>query len=459
MMKREDDRRSRARPLRLFAMVFVPVLLLAGGALGYGWLTGEPGHAGKRKGVRAHSIRLAHRGPVRPRYGRGGFSGRGKRARVAPLVETRRVRLGSWVLSKTFHGRVQAGHVLEVRMPVSGRVVAVHPHLRTGGYVRKGDVLLRVDDLSYRMAVSQARATLEEIRGKIREIKAQLAMEEASLQNARQQLEVAKRDLQRMERLQKSGTASSKALDEAILAVAQRRLAVMQKEGAVRIARARLDQYRAQLQKQQAALELAQRNLADTVYAAPFDARVVSAQVEKGQYVTPADRLFTLSAIRSLKVKFSISEDQYGDLLAAQEAVIGLPVKIVWRSGSLRRVFSGKIERTAPQLDENTGLLAVFSSLQGDESGLHQIPLGAFVDVVITVASSRKVARLPESALHENDTVFVVENGRLKSRPVRVLARAGGELIVADGVREGEEILSSPMPNARDGMHVRKAKP
>ncbi len=378
---------------------------------------------------------------------------------MAPLVETHRVRLGSWVLSKTFYGRVQAGHVLEVRMPVSGRVVAVHPHLRTGGYVKKGDVLLRVNDLAYRMAVDQARAALKEIEGKIREIQAQIAMEEASLQNAHRQLEVAKRDLQRVERLQKSGTASSKALDEAILAVAQRRLAVMQKEGAVRIARARLEQYRAQLQKQQAALRLAQRDLADTVYQAPFDARVISAQVEKGQYVTPADRLFTLSAIRSLKVKFSISEDQYGDLLAAQGKILGLPVKIVWRSGSLRHVFSGEIERTAPQLDENTGLLAAFASLQGDEEALQLIPLGAFVDVVVTAASSRKVARLPESALHENDTVFVVENGRLKSRAVRILARAQGEVIIAEGMREGEEVLSSPMPNARDGMHVRKAKP
>ncbi len=458
-MKKGDDRRSRTRPLKLFAMVFLPVLLLAGGALGYGWLTGEFGHAGKRKGVRAHSVRVAHRGPVRPRYGRSGFFERRNRARMAPLVETHRVRLGSWVLSKTFYGRVQAGHVLEVRMPVSGRVVAVHPHLQTGGYVRKGDVLLRVDDLTYRMAVDQARAALKEIEGKIREIQAQIAMEEASLQNARRQLEVAKRDLQRVERLQRSGTASSKALDEAILAVAQRRLTVMQKEGAVRIARARLEQYRAQLQKQQAALRLAQRDLADTVYQALFDARVISAQVEKGQYVTAADKLFTLSAIHSLKVQFSMSEDQYGDLLAAQGKILGLPAKIIWRSGSLRHVFSGEIERVAPQLDENTGLLAAFASLQGDEEALRLIPLGAFVDVVVTAAISRKVARLPESALHENDTVFVVENGRLKSRSVRILARAQGEVIIADGVREGEEVLSNPMPNARDGMHVRKAKP
>ena len=440
-------------------MVLVPVLLLAGGVLGYGWLTGEFGRAGERKEARAHSVRLAHRGPVRPRYGRGALPRRGKRVRMAPLVETRRVRLGPWSLSRTFHGRVRAGHLLEVRLPVSGRVVAVHPQLRTGGYVRKGEVLLRVDDLAYRVAVDQARAALEEIEAKIREAEAQVAMEEASLQNARRQLEVARRDLQRVERLQRSGTASSKALDEAILAVAQRRLTVMQKEGAVRIARARLEQYRAQLQKQQAALELAQRDLADTVYEAPFDARVVSAQVEKGQYVTAADKLFTLSAIRSLKVQFSISEDQYGDLLAAHEKVPGLPVKIVWQSGSLRHVLSGEIERVAPQLDENTGLLAVFSSLRGNEEALRLIPLGAFVDVVVKVTSPRKVARLPESALHENDTVFVVENGRLKSRPVRVLARAGGEVIVADGVREGEEVLASPMPNAHDGMHVRKAKP
>ena len=457
-MKTDQQTEPRTSPLRLFAMAMLPVLLLAAGAAGYGWLTGRLG-AGKAEGVSAPAPHHARRGPRGPRYGRGGANWRTRgRRTTAPLVEIRRVELSEWRPRMRFYGRIIAPHRVGLRMPVSGRIVMVNPRLRPGGEVKKGEILVRLDDFAYRAALAQAEAALEEARAKARESEAQIALEEASLKNARRQLELARRDLARVRELAGTGAASGKALDAAILTETQRRLAVTQKKGAIGAARARLAQYRAQIRRQRELVKLARRDLADTVLEAPFDARVLSAQAETGQYVTPSSELALLADKGRLEARFSMSEDQYGDLLALGGSLRGAPVRIIWKSGHTRLALPGRLERIAPEVDAASGAVTAFASIGAGDDLLRKTPIGSFVDVMLAAPRARKVARLPEGALHDGGQVFIIRDGVLRPRKVRALARDGGEIIIAGGLETGEEVMISPLPNARAGMRVRTVK-
>ena len=440
-----------------FAKVLLPLLLLAGGIIGYTRLSGQP--AGIRPESASATVSRRMRGASHgPRYGHGGANWRARGQRSAPLVETRRARLTEWRPRMTFYGRIVAPHRVELRPPVSGRVIMTNPRFRVGGEVKKGEILLRLDDFAYRSALAQAEAALEEMRASARESEALIALERDSLEVARQQLELARRDLDRMRRLAGNGTVSDKALDAAILTESQRRLTVLQKRRAIDTARARLAQTKARIRRQRELVKVARRNLADTVVRAPFDARVLSVEVAVGQYVTPSDGLAVLADASALEVRFSMTEDQYGDLLALGGTPAGAPVRIVWKSGLAQFDLSGVVERIAPEVDSASGMVTVFASLDADAALLRKVPLGAFADVSLMAPGGRKVVRLPEGALHEGERVFVVLGDVLRPRRVRPLARENGEVIVAGGLENGEEVLVSPLPNASAGMRVRKVE-
>ncbi len=458
-MEKEDVRDKGGRRFRLLAMTLLPVALLALGVAGYRHYAERPGAgatASAKSGGGAGSSRWtrSRHGPRGPRYG---HSGGWERPRHRPpVVEVQRVKLVPWKRKMTFYGQVVARQRLDLRMPVSGRIVELSANLRVGARVREGERLVRLDDENYRAALQEAEAQLAEVQAKIAETEAQIELEEASLENARHQLRIAERDLARKRRLLEQGAAARKAVDEAALAEAQKRLSVLQKTSAIRVARARLAQYRAQAQRQRHVIERARKDLRDTVLHAPFDGRVLSSSTALGQYVTPSDRLATLVARNDLEVRFAMSQDRYGDLLASGGFVTGLPVRVVWKAGRARRELPGRIERLAPEVDENNGSVVAFATFDADETEAEGLRIGSFVDVILEGPELPSVARLPEGALHDG-LVYVISEGRLIPRKVRPLAWENGTVLIDRGLKDGDVVMASHLPQAKPGMHVRVA--
>ena len=95
------------------------------------------------------------------------------------------------------YGQVAAGRSVELRTPVSGDIVEIHPALAAGRQVSEGAVLVRIDPFAYEGALLEARANLASVRGAIEEIDARLASEREQLEAAGQQLQFAQDDLDR----------------------------------------------------------------------------------------------------------------------------------------------------------------------------------------------------------------------------------------------------------------------
>ena len=67
---------------------------------------------------------------------------------------------------------------------------------------------------------------------------------------------------------------------------------------------------------------------------------------------------------------------------------------------------------------------------------------------------------LPRSSLREGSTVYVVDDEeRLRVRAVDVLRAQGDRVFIAEGLRAGERVCTSPLEAAVDGMHVRVVGP
>ncbi len=172
---------------------------------------------------------------------------------------------------------------------VSGRIVAVDVH--ENQRVAKGDVLFRIDDSSYRVALDRAEAQLRAARDAVDALKAMWRQKAAEIQMAQMNENFAQRDLTRQSQLAKNSYASQAKLDEAHHAVdvARQQIAMTRHEqsqiaaqlgGGLDTPLDAVPSYAAaKAVRDQAAIDLAK-----TVVRAPFDG-IASKTPEPGAYV------------------------------------------------------------------------------------------------------------------------------------------------------------------------------
>jgi multidrug efflux system membrane fusion protein len=79
---------------------------------------------------------------------------------------------------------------------------------------------------------------------------------------------------------------------------------------------------------------------------------------------------------------------------------------------------------------------------------------GAFVEVVIADRLYRQVSRVPETAIHDSDTVYVVVEDRLEARAVVLVGRDGDMALISGEIGVGEAIVISRFTEIGPGMKV-----
>lgn len=200
---------------------------------------------------------------------------------------------------------------------IRGRTTVIAP--QTSGYarevlvhdfasVRRGQVLVRIEDEVYQARVAVATANLDAARAALANSRqaeaartAALASQKAGLAGARAQDARARAELSRIDRLASDGSVSQRERDQAQAAQAQTEAAVQQSLAGDEIARQDIRSVRvgrsaleAQVMVAQAQLRLALIDLDHTVVRAPEDGQVGEVGVRVGQYVTSGSALLAL---------------------------------------------------------------------------------------------------------------------------------------------------------------------
>lgn len=349
-------------------------------------------------------------------------------------------------------GEVVAGREVELRALVSGEIVGVTPDLRVGATIPAGSEVIRIDEFSYRGAVVEAEANLREAEAGLQEIEANIQSERDALESAREQLELAIRDRDRAVELQARGNISDQTVEVRELSVSERRQSVRQRENNVTIQTARAEQRRAQIARLEWEVEKAERDLQNTSLRTPFEGIVSEENADVGRMVSTNDLVVRLSKKSDLEVAFTLSDAQFGRLIADGESLVGRSLEVFWNVGNAPVMLSGTVKRIAPQIEAATGGVAVFAEV----ANIDGTPLrpGAFVEVRIPDQMYENVLVIPEPALFPNDTVYAVEDGRLSPREIDVVGYDGTGILVRGDIDDGMPVLITPLSEAGAGLRV-----
>jgi len=253
-------------------------------------------------------------------------------------------------------------HMSMVSPKVSAYVAAVP--VSDNQSVKEGDVLIRLDDGDYRLALDQATSKLATQNAAIATFDAQIKAAEAAAAQARAQIDAAKAnvikteaDYARTNALTAKDYATKASLDAAIAARDSARAQVKADEAAIQSADANIALLHAQREQAtqvakelQVAVDQAARDLSFTVIRAPFDGIVGNKNVQVGDYVTPAKRLAAVIPLDKVYVDANLKETQLGPVMVGQDA----DVEVDALGGA---VLKGKVVSVAPASGSQFSLL------------------------------------------------------------------------------------------------------
>jgi membrane fusion protein, multidrug efflux system len=190
----------------------------------------------------------------------------------------------------------------------------------------------------------------------------------------------------------------------------------------------------------------AARALGDSSIRAPFAGVIGERFVSVGDYVRPFDKVVTLLAIDSLRLRLSVPERAIG---AAHEGAV-----VTFETVSLPgRVYAGTIRYLGREVRESTRDVIDEAVVDNHDGSL--VP-GMFVTAKLPTGEATRPV-VPKSALVPVDpaqAVFVVADGRLQERVVETGAAIDDGVAVLDGVKKGEHVVLHPTPDMLDGMAV-----
>jgi membrane fusion protein (multidrug efflux system) len=196
---------------------------------------------------------------------------------------------------------------------------------------------------------------------------------------------------------------------------------------------------------------IAQKNI-----SAPFAGRLGLRRVEKGQYVKAGDSLVWLQALDPIWIDFPVPEGDLGKLK------IGAPIELGVNAYP-DQVFKGVIEAFDARVAQDTRTLMVRGRLPNAD---HRLLPGMFANVAVLEGAPKELVTVPRTAVTYGlygDSVWVVKEGppapektasvgevevpapqlTVERRFVRVGPSQGDEVAVLEGVKAGEQVVTS----------------
>jgi RND family efflux transporter MFP subunit len=229
--------------------------------------------------------------------------------------------------------------------------------------------------------------------------------------------------------------------------------AVELRQANLAIEQARAEQQRAAISRLEWKLAQAERDLADTALKAPFTGVVRSENAGAGRNVGANDVLVTLYDEAAVEVKLVVSDSQFGRLANDPDGVIGRSVEIDWTVGGTPILYEGVIDRIGAEIRSERGGVELYARIAARQ-GASALRPGAFVEVRVPDQIYSQTVRLPETAVYGGAYVYVIEEGRMRRRDVTIAAFTGSDVLIADGFDGGENVLTTQIADARDGLKV-----
>ncbi|MCY3684156.1 MAG: efflux RND transporter periplasmic adaptor subunit [Gemmatimonadetes bacterium] len=354
----------------------------------------------------------------------------------APFAVTASAVVGTGAIPVYGSGTVRPVAEIDVATEINGKVVWVDSAFQSGGRVRKGQILFRIDDADYRNRVQQAHANV--------------AAQHVALLRANEEAQIARAEYAQYRHGQTDiAGANPLALWEPQLEAA-----------------------RAAVVRDSAVLADAELALARTKVRAPFRGVVQAESIDMGQFVVAGQSVGRIYATDAVEVVVPLSDANAVLIpglwdLEAGDGDRQVKARVIAEYGDGSYAWEGYVDRAEASLDEQTRTINVIvrvpnpftSGTRVEAASADPGPpllVGKFAEVRIEGIIPDQYFILRRSALRPGNEVWAVRDDSLLTIvPVRVLQRSDDKVFVTGTLKAGQAVVIGGIQVATEGMVVR----
>ena len=345
----------------------------------------------------------------------------------AIMVKTIEMKSGNYPTWINAMGTVMSERQIVLKSKIAGEVISVSGKFVQGSVMKKGEMLLKLDNSDYNIEIIKAQSALDKALSN-------LAIEKGSQLIAKEELKL----------INKASQDEVKATD-------------------LSLRKPQLAQVKADVARAKADFEKALLNLSRTKINLPFDALILEKHVDSGSLVTAQGMLATIVDVDAYKVEALVPQNQLARLKALGAGHIFNADAII-NSDYSNQTWHGKVVRTTGKVNSKSRMAGVIIlipdplGLKKRENSRQQLLLDDHVKVKIKGSALENVYSLPRSAVRDQNTIWVYHEGILEIRKIIPVWKEDKVVYVKAGhnrgINPGDRVIVSDLSVAVNGMKL-----
>ena len=336
-----------------------------------------------------------------------------------PIVSVESVSVSPMTLNVTSYGIVKPKYETEMVAQVSGQIVELSSSFISGGFVKKGQLLARIDPSDYKAALIDAEANL--------------ASAGASLEKERAQGKVAENEWKSITDISPSELSLRKP---------------------------QLAQETARVKSAEASILRAKRNLERTEIRAPYDGMIESRIIGLGSFVGIGSKVGKLLGTEIAQIRLPVADNQlqYLDGNGVNSTVI-----LEGSYAGTRQTWTAKIERTEGIIDTTSRMNYLVAEIKDPyllstttTSNKTNSPLrfGSYINANIVGNPIAQASSIPRYLVKNDRVAILSDDSTLRFAPVTIIRTEGANVIISEGLSAGDQMIVSALEYPIDGMKL-----
>ena len=223
-----------------------------------------------------------------------------------------------------------------------------------------------------------------------------------------------------------------------------------------------LKQAEALLEVAKAQVSSAEKKLNKTEIVAPYAGRIQSVNIDLGTTIIPGQPVGALYTSSEIEVTLAVKDNDLqflsipmdGRKLDPSEQAL-VEIRSFYKGKN--QTWIGRLERVDGVIDPVTRMINLIAVFKNDfiETDKPNLPIGLFVEAQIDGNILKDIYSIPVNAISENNEVYIVNNdNELVLRQLSILKKYSDFVIVKDGLKAGERIVTSKLSTASNGIKV-----
>ena len=343
------------------------------------------------------------------------------------LVATEQISLRDLKPEYLFYGNVQAEAKVDIISNLSGKIINISPKVSSNNYFEKGEKIFELDPFSFKQELIEKKSQLNDLINELDSFN-------LIFNEVQQQQILSEKNYERKKKLV-GDIVTKKSLEDAETNLSISNAKVLD-------IKSKIQNLMASITIAEAQVKVAERNLRDTNYKAPFKGKLADNLIEIGAELVAGKVLGQFINTSELNVEFFVGENAYTRI----SDVLGKEAEVLWEKSNFKKSYSAKVFYIDSTINKDRSGLNIRAKLEAISVD-DPIKPGVFVKVIIKGNAISKAFLVDESNIYEDSFILVLDENKAVKKKINIKGFSNEKVIVTGEDLNNQNIILTRINN------------